>query len=114
MFSLKEKNYVASRYKEGCIERSYDPRYDPLKPKAKASSAGQEYAPTYWVDHVDSLPDDDGRFSGSLNTEVLIIGAGFTGLSCAMHLAQKHGVQATVLEANQTAWGCTSRNGGAG
>ena len=31
-----------------------------------------------------------------------------------LFLAREHGIRAVVLDANQTAWGCTSRNGGQG
>lgn len=54
---------------------------------------------------------DDGPVNSALEVEVAIIGAGYTGLSCALHLARDHGIQAVVLEANQTAWGCSGRNG---
>ena len=43
-----------------------------------------------------------------------IVGSGFTGLATALFLAREHGIRAVVLDANQTAWGCTSRNGGQG
>jgi taurine dehydrogenase large subunit len=44
-------------------------------------------------------------------TEVAIIGAGYTGLSAAFHLAARHGIEAVVLEANRAGWGCSGRNG---
>ncbi|WP_160382600.1 NAD(P)/FAD-dependent oxidoreductase [Pseudooceanicola pacificus] len=43
--------------------------------------------------------------------EVAIVGAGFTGLSTALHLAQM-GVDCVVLEANEPGWGASGRNGG--
>ncbi len=43
---------------------------------------------------------------------MVIIGSGFTGLACALFLAEEHGIKAHVVEANQVVWGCTSRNGG--
>lgn len=46
-----------------------------------------------------------------MDVDVAIIGAGYAGLSCALHLAREHGLQAVVLEANQVAWGCSGRNG---
>lgn len=49
-----------------------------------------------------------------MDVDVAIVGAGFTGLATALFLAREHGIKAVVLEANQTAWGCTSRNGGQG
>ncbi|GAB3677727.1 NAD(P)/FAD-dependent oxidoreductase [Salinisphaera aquimarina] len=91
----------------------YDSRYDPLKSHAHPGQ-GQEYAPTYWVDTVGPPPADDGPVTADLDADVVIIGSGFTGLACAMYLAEEHGIKATVLEANRSIWGCTSRNGGQG
>lgn len=48
---------------------------------------------------------------GDAATDVVIIGAGFTGLSAAWHL-QRAGVSAIVLEANDVGWGASGRNGG--
>lgn len=47
----------------------------------------------------------------SLRTDVAIIGAGFTGLSAALHLARA-GVSVTVLDAKRIGWGASGRNGG--
>ncbi|WP_341782395.1 NAD(P)/FAD-dependent oxidoreductase [Ectopseudomonas mendocina] len=69
------------------------------------------HASSYWVDTAGSAPEDDGPVSESIEVEVAIIGAGYTGLSCALHLAREHGIRAVVLEANQVAWGCSGRNG---
>jgi glycine/D-amino acid oxidase-like deaminating enzyme len=44
-------------------------------------------------------------------TDVAIIGAGFTGLSAALHLAQA-GISVTVLDADRVGWGASGRNGG--
>ena len=48
---------------------------------------------------------------GPVEADVVIIGAGFTGLSAALHLQlmQQHTV---VLEARQVGWGASGRNGG--
>ncbi len=88
----------------------YDPVYDPLV--SPDSGHGQTYAPTYWIDTAGAPPDDDGPVNRDIDVDVAIIGSGFTGLACALFLAQEHGIKANVLEANQIVWGCTSRNGG--
>ena len=44
-------------------------------------------------------------------TDICIIGAGYTGLSSAIHLAER-GYQVVVLEAERVAWGASGRNGG--
>jgi glycine/D-amino acid oxidase-like deaminating enzyme len=43
--------------------------------------------------------------------EVVIVGAGYTGLACALELA-KQGIEAVVLEAHAPGWGASTRNGG--
>jgi len=45
------------------------------------------------------------------NVSVAIVGGGFTGLSTALHLAER-GVDVTVLEAQQPGWGASGNNGG--
>jgi gamma-glutamylputrescine oxidase len=47
----------------------------------------------------------------SVHTDVCVIGAGYTGLSTAIHLRQL-GYGVTVLEANRVGWGASGRNGG--
>lgn len=51
------------------------------------------------------------KAQGDLHTQVAIVGAGFTGLSAALHLAAE-GVDVTVLEAQSPGWGASGRNGG--
>lgn len=90
----------------------YDPLYDPLR--ARDPGAGRAYAPSWWVASAGPPPPDDGPLRRDADADVVIIGAGSTGLSTALYLAQEHGICATVLEANQVAWGCSSRSGGQG
>ncbi|MDB5818780.1 MAG: FAD-binding oxidoreductase [Rhizobacter sp.] len=93
-------------------ERRYDPQYDPLV--AADPGQGRAYAPTYWVGTAGAPPEDDGPVTGDMDVDVVIIGSGATGISAALYLAQEHGIRAVVLEANQAAWGCSSRSGGQG
>lgn len=90
----------------------YDPRYDPLV--APHPGRGTDYAPTYWVASAGAPPEDDGPITADTDADVVIVGSGFTGLATALFLAREHGIRATVLEANRSIWGCTSRNGGQG
>ncbi len=84
--------------------------YDPLKDTSPG--CGENYPSSYWRDHSGSTPADDGQLKQDIDADVVIIGAGYTGLSCALHLAREQGINAVVLEANQTAWGCSGRNAG--
>ena len=63
----------------------------------------------YWLTTA-SMP---GGTAGELpaRTDVVVIGAGFTGLSAARAFT-KHGTNVVVLEANTIGWGASSRNGG--
>jgi gamma-glutamylputrescine oxidase len=43
--------------------------------------------------------------------EVCVVGGGYTGLSCALHLARR-GVDVVLLEQSRVGWGASGRNGG--
>jgi gamma-glutamylputrescine oxidase len=45
------------------------------------------------------------------STDVAIIGGGYTGLSAALHLAER-GFDVSLLEAHRVGWGASGRNGG--
>jgi glycine/D-amino acid oxidase-like deaminating enzyme len=50
-------------------------------------------------------------FSGERKADVVVIGGGFTGLSTALHLAER-GADVVLLEAREPGWGASGRNGG--
>ena len=56
--------------------------------------------------HVDYAP-----LKGAVRADVCVIGAGFTGISTALHLAER-GFNVHVVEANKVGWGASGRNGG--
>ena len=49
--------------------------------------------------------------NGRIDTDICVIGAGYTGLSSALHLAEA-GFKVVVLEAAKVGWGASGRNGG--
>jgi glycine/D-amino acid oxidase-like deaminating enzyme len=63
----------------------------------------------YWLTTASMPSGTAGELPTS--TDVVVIGAGFTGLSAARTLA-RHGAKVAVLEANTIGWGASSRNGG--
>src|SRR3984957_6804503 len=56
-------------------------------------------------------PPDTPPLAGDRRVSVCVIGAGFTGLSAALHLAEQ-GTDVIVLERNEPGWGASGRNGG--
>ncbi len=63
-----------------------------------------------WVETAVSAPSCD-QLEGTLRTDVLVIGAGFTGVSSALHLAEQ-GVSVVLLEAGCIGYGGSGRNAG--
>ena len=66
-------------------------------------------AKCYWPDTVTA--ERAPTATGPLSCDIAIIGAGFTGLSAALHLAQS-GADCIVLDAQTPGWGASGRNGG--
>lgn len=94
----------------GRVSQPYNPLYDPMTDASVGR--GSAYAPTYWIGTAGTPPADDGPVTGDMDVDVVVIGSGYTGLSCALHLAKEFGIKAHVLEANGVAYGCSTRNGG--
>ena len=76
------------------------------------TKTGQPIAHTgsYYAATANSSSARD-RLEDSIEADVCVIGAGFSGLSSALHLAEK-GYQVVVLEAARVGWGASGRNGG--
>lgn len=67
-------------------------------------------ADSLWTATANPAPDCP-PLRGRDEVEVAIIGGGYTGLSAALHLAER-GVSVAVLEAETPGWGASGRNGG--
>ena len=63
-----------------------------------------------WWDETAKLPERDA-LKGAIDVDVAVIGAGFTGLSAALTLAEG-GARVAVVEAQHVGWGASGRNGG--
>ena len=48
---------------------------------------------------------------GDKKSDVLVVGAGFCGLSTALHLSER-GYDVTIVDAHEPGWGASGRNGG--
>ena len=69
-----------------------------------------ELADSLWSATANPLPECP-PLRGSQVCDIAIVGGGFTGLSCALHLAES-GEKPVLLEAETPGWGASGRNGG--
>lgn len=65
----------------------------------------------YYQASLAETPVRRPKLDGSRHVDVAIIGAGYTGLSAALHLAER-GFKPLVIEAETIAFGASGRNGG--
>ncbi|SEA01348.1 NAD(P)/FAD-dependent oxidoreductase [Alkalimonas amylolytica] len=83
--------------------------YDPLRDKNPGCNA--PYPASYWAE----LGQDRAScpaLQQNCTADVVVIGAGYTGLNAARVLAERFSQQVVVLEAHQPGWGCSGRNAG--
>lgn len=74
-------------------------------PQTKQPHTDSYYAATA----IDPLPVS--VLEGDVSADVCVIGGGYTGVSSALHLAER-GYKVVLLEANKLGWGASGRNGG--
>ncbi|MEL1265293.1 FAD-binding oxidoreductase [Pseudoxanthomonas putridarboris] len=68
------------------------------------------YPPSWYAASATPLPEQP-TLQGRTDADVCILGAGYTGLSAALELAEA-GYRVVVLEAERIGWGASGRNGG--
>jgi len=69
-----------------------------------------QHAPSWYAASANPFPELP-RAEGTLRFDICIIGAGFAGLSSALHLSEL-GFKVCVLDAQRVGWGASGRNGG--
>lgn len=67
--------------------------------------------PRSWYADTAEAPGPYPEAAGDLSCDVCVVGAGFTGLSAALHLAMR-GFDVILLDAHRVGWGASGRNGG--
>src|SRR3954471_13948690 len=67
----------------------------------------------YWWDQVTARTNTEERHSKPLpkTADVVVIGSGYTGLHAALQTA-RGGRSTLVIDAEDSGWGCSTRNGG--
>ena len=68
------------------------------------------YPPSWYAASATPLPEQPA-LQGQMDADVCILGAGYTGLTAALELAEA-GYRVVVLEAERIGWGASGRNGG--
>jgi len=70
----------------------------------------QEHTNSYYAASVNEVIDYP-VLEGAKSVDICVVGAGFTGVSTALTLAER-GFSVALVEANRVGWGATGRNGG--
>ena len=69
-----------------------------------------QWPDSLWRSTAEPVPDFD-ELNQDIETDLLIVGAGYTGLSTALH-AVDHVKDIVIIDQAQPGWGCSGRNGG--
>lgn len=80
------------------------------KPGSGLEEAGEAHVASYYAATA-NWQTDYPRLDGDTQCDVVVVGAGFTGVSAAIELAER-GFDVCLLEANRVGWGASGRNGG--
>ncbi|WP_422375215.1 FAD-binding oxidoreductase [Roseibium sp.] len=75
-----------------------------------ANDTPGQHAPSYYAATA-SRTTAHPPLEGPRSCSVCVVGGGYTGLSAALHLAER-GLDVILLEANRIGWGASGRNGG--
>ena len=67
---------------------------------------------SYWEDTCADIKESFKKINSNSNSNIVVIGAGYTGLSCAIQLAKKYNEEVTVIDAGHIGWGSSARNAG--
>ncbi|SMQ85710.1 gamma-glutamylputrescine oxidase [Devosia lucknowensis] len=77
---------------------------------AETPSAHSPYPPSYYAASR-NIVRESKALEGDVTADICVVGAGYSGLSSAISLAE-HGFSVIVVEAAEVGWGASGRNGG--
>src|ERR1700744_4649371 len=81
-----------------------------VRSRSKSMAEPFPLAPSLWAATAPAAPSTP-PIEGDISADVVVIGAGYCGMSTALHLAER-GTRVVVLEAREPGWGGSGRNGG--
>lgn len=81
-----------------------------MQPNANHYAGDGSYPGSYYAASANPAPERPTLQSG-VETDVCIVGAGYSGLSTGLHLAEK-GYKVIIVEGARIGWGASGRNGG--
>ena len=67
---------------------------------------------SYWENTIDKKSSNFKNLFKDKSCNIVIIGGGYTGISCALELAKKYNEEVILLEAGHLGWGSSARNAG--
>jgi glycine/D-amino acid oxidase-like deaminating enzyme len=76
----------------------------------KAINQKQEHTQSYYAATANEITNYP-VLEGDKSVDICVVGAGFTGVSTALTLAER-GYSVAIIEANRVSWGASGRNGG--
>jgi len=71
----------------------------------------EEPIKSYWETTVDTKNKYE-KLTKNIQTNIVVIGGGYTGLSCALSLAKNYNEDVVLVEAGHIGWGSSARNAG--
>ena len=66
---------------------------------------------SYW-EHVTNKRKKYDTLEKNVSSNIVVMGGGYTGISCAMQLAKEYQEDVILLEAGHIGWGSSARNAG--
>ena len=66
---------------------------------------------SYWED-ISQENLNLEKLTKDTNSEIVVIGGGYTGLLCAINLIENHNLDVILVDAGKIGWGASSRNAG--
>ncbi len=85
----------------------------PASPTAVAHSLAGSTAAAFWLDDVRGRRVDHEPLAGDVEADLVIVGAGYTGLWTALRAVERQpGLRVVLLEAERVGWAASGRNGG--